>query len=221
MCILISNYLKEYENAYKRELSQNWLNKIQNDKFLIDDIKIAKINSLKENLEITSFKVAFLGDYVGNVGRIIKFKNEIYFVYTSDLILKDDWNKIKQDEITLFKVASFFKNINSKKTMFFVSNVFEIKKVDISYIDSLIENIKRGYNFYSESTTELLDKINNSKRIILKNLNNLYFALLLKARYKWGIPDITRLYVLKYFDPYLIEEIIDILNAIEILKSIS
>lgn len=221
MCILISNYLKKYENAYKRELSQNWLNKIQNDKFLIDDIKIAKINSLKENLEITSFKVGFLGDYVGNVGRIIRFKNEPYFVYTSDLILKDDWNKIKQDEITLFKVASFFKNINSKTTMFFISNVFEIKKIDISYIDSLIENIKRGYNFYSESTTELLDKINNSKRIILKNLNNLYFALLLKARCKWGIPDITRLYVLKYFDPYLIEEIIDILNAIETLKSIS
>lgn len=221
MCILISNYLKEYENAYKRELSQNWLEKIQKNKFLIDDIRIIKINSLKENLEITSFKIGFLGEYVGNVGRIIRFKDESYFISTSDLILKKDWDKIKQDETILFKIASFFKQINSKTNMLYISNVFEINSIEISYIDSLIENLKRGYNFYSESNNELLEKINNSKRIILKKLKNLYFASLLKVKYKWGITDITNLYVLEYFDPYLIEEILDISKAIATVKAIS
>lgn len=221
MCILISTYLKEYKNAYKRELSQNWLKNIQLKKILINDIKIVKLNSIKEKLEITPFKVGFLGDYVGNVGRTIIHKNEKYFIYTSDLILKEDWDEIKKDECLLFEVASFFQNTKSKTNMYYISDNLEIKSLDISYIDSLIENLKRGYTFYSESNIELLYKINNSKKIMLNKLNTLYFALILKAKYKWGITDTTRLYLLKIFDPYLIEEIIDILNSIKKIKSIS
>lgn len=221
MCILFSDYLKEYKDAYERELSQNWLNKLQIDKISIDNIKIVNLKYLKENIEITSLKVGFMGDSIGNIGRVLRIKNENYFVYTLDLVSKGSWDKIKQDESILFKVASFFQNLKSKTTMFFISNIFEISNIEISYIDSLMENLKRGYTFYSESTTELLDKINNSKKIVLKNLNTSYFALLLKARYKWGVPDISRLYVLKYFDPYLMGEIMNISNTIAQIKSIS
>lgn len=220
MCILNSNYLAEYKNAYKRELSQTWLKKIQSKKILIDNIKIIKLNSIKEKLETASFKIGFIGDYVGNVGRIIKVKNENYFVYNADLILKEDWDEIRKDEIILFKIASFFQNIDSKIIMYYISEKFEIKSIEISYIDSLVENLKRGYTFYNESDIGLLDKINNSKIIIIKRLSNLYFALLLKAKYKWGITNLNKIYLLNFFDPYLIEEMIDVSNLIEDLKAI-